>query len=183
MKRTSVGGHVKTDNNFGLVNYNSGICQTKKDKKSRKKAIEDAENASYDVDLAKQAEDTEQETSEEIDQSEQSIPMENAAQTRKAAAKKEDSILCEELKDIFQRFGTVKVIQRLLPQVPFESSFLHQKRKRLHINTINISFIFSQWHYCLVLELVFFLFSGLNTCFGVGKDIDLQNQVLNLNDN
>ncbi|XP_062089272.1 la protein 1-like [Humulus lupulus] len=52
---------------------------------------------------------TEQKTCEKTDQSEQKISVDK--QTREAAAQKEnDSLLCAEVKNSFQRFGTVKYV-------------------------------------------------------------------------
>ncbi|PON34077.1 Lupus La protein [Parasponia andersonii] len=111
LKKTSVGGHVKTNNNFGLVSCDGGIFQTEKDTKLGKEAVEEAENATGDADLNKPTENTKTKKCEKIDQSEPNNPIEKIEQTRKTPAEKEDnSVLCEEIKDAFQRFGIVKYV-------------------------------------------------------------------------
>lgn len=109
--RTSLGGHKQTSNDFGLVNCNASVCQTGTDTKSSKQVVDEAENDSGDVDLNKPAENADQKTCEKTYQSQDQIPKENIEQTRNTSAQKEnDSLLCAELKDVFQRFGTIKVM-------------------------------------------------------------------------
>ncbi|PON88438.1 Lupus La protein [Trema orientale] len=111
LKKTSVGGYVKTNNNFGLVSCDGGIFQTEKDTKLGKQAVEEAEIATNDTDLNKPTENTKTKKCEKTDQSEPNNPIEKIEQTRETPAEKEDnSVMCEEIKDAFQRFGIVKYV-------------------------------------------------------------------------
>lgn len=114
--KSSTATPLKACNASGSTDISGGHCPKKKHKKSKKHVVKEAEKSAGDImDIVNPEENIEKKRCENFEHNEhnlsEDVPTTNFGQQKNATVQEEKNFVsCEELKDVFQRFGTVKVV-------------------------------------------------------------------------